>query len=216
MDLERRIATRGESLARRFDDVLGVLESRGFVDGWALTANGELLVRVFHECDLLIAEAIAAGLFDGLDVASFAGIASTFVYEHRSPTPPPAPWFPNKAMKDRFDALLRIADALNAHEIAARLPPTRRPDATFFALAHAWAAGESLERVLEDEDLSGGDFVRTTKQLIDVLRQLGDTALSPATARTARAAADALSRGVVAISGAIDETDAVAPSAPAP
>jgi ATP-dependent RNA helicase HelY len=119
-------------------------------------------------------------------------------------------------MKDRFDALLRIADALNAHEIAARLPPTRRPDATFFALAHAWAAGESLERVLVVEDLSGGDFVRTTKQLIDVLRQLGDTALSPATARTARAAADALSRGVVAISGAIDETDTVAPSTPAP
>ena len=214
-DLERRIATRGDSLARRFDDVLSVLESRGFVEQWALTPKGELLVRIFHESDLLIAEAIAAGLFDGLDVASFAGIASSFVYEHRSPTPPPAPWFPNKSMKDRFDSLLRITDALNAHESAARLPPTRRPDATFFALAHAWASGESLERVLEDEDLSGGDFVRTTKQLIDVLRQLGDTALSPVTARTARAAADALSRGVVAISGAIDETDAIAAPRPA-
>ena len=208
-DLERRMAMRGDSLARRFDDVLGVLRTRGFTDGWALTPKGELLVRIFHESDLLIAEAIAAGLFDGLDVASFAGVASCFVYEHRSPTPPPPPWFPNKAVKDRYESLLRIADALNAHEMAARLPPTRRPDATFFALAHAWAAGESLERVLEDEDISGGDFVRTTKQLIDVLRQLGDTALSPATARTARAAADALSRGVVAISGAVDEADAV-------
>jgi ATP-dependent RNA helicase HelY len=214
-DLERRIATRGESLARRFDDVLGVLESRGYVDGWALTPKGELLVRIFHESDLLIAEAIASGLFDGVDVASFAGIASSFVYEHRSPTPPPAPWFPTKSMKDRFDSLLRITDALNAHEIAARLPPTRRPDATFFALAHAWASGESLERVLDDEDISGGDFVRTTKQLIDVLRQLGDTALSPATSRTARAAANALARGVVAISGAIDEAEPFVPAPPA-
>jgi ATP-dependent RNA helicase HelY len=215
-DLERRIATRGDSLARRFDDVLGVLASRGYTDGWTLTAKGELLVRIFHESDLLIAEAIAAGLFDGLDVASFAGIASCFVYEHRSPTPPPPPWFPNKLVKDRYDALLRIADALNATEMAARLPPTRRPDATFFALAHAWAAGESLERVLDDEDITGGDFVRTTKQLIDVLRQLGDTALSAATARTARAAADALSRGVVAISGAVDEADAVESTRPTP
>ncbi|TML18959.1 MAG: DEAD/DEAH box helicase [Actinobacteria bacterium] len=214
-DLERRIATRGESLARRFDDVLGVLESRGYVDGWALTPKGELLVRIFHESDLLIAEAIASGLFDGVDVASFAGIASSFVYEHRSPTPPPAPWFPTKSMKDRFDSLLRITDALNAHEIAARLPPTRRPDATFFALAHAWASGEPLERVLDDEDISGGDFVRTTKQLIDVLRQLGDTALSPATSRTARAAANALARGVVAISGAIDEAEPFVPAPPA-
>jgi ATP-dependent RNA helicase HelY len=212
-ELERRIATRGDSLARRFDDVLGVLSSRGYLDGWSLTAKGELLVRIFHECDLLIAEAIAAGLFDGLDVASFAGIASCFVYEHRSPTPPPPPWFPSKSAKDRYDALLRIADGLNHHEMAARLPLTRRPDATFFALAHAWAAGESLDSVLHDEDLSGGDFVRTTKQLIDVLRQLGDTALSPSTARTARAAADALSRGVVAISGAVDESgDAVEPA----
>jgi ATP-dependent RNA helicase HelY len=119
-------------------------------------------------------------------------------------------------MKDRFDSLLRISDALYAHETAARLPPTRRPDATFFALAHAWASGETLERVLDDEDLSGGDFVRTTKQLIDVLRQLGDTALSPATARTARAAADALSHGVVAISGAIDDADPLAPSTTVP
>jgi ATP-dependent RNA helicase HelY len=211
-DLERRISTRGESLARRFDDVLGVLESRGYVEGWSLTPKGELLVRIFHESDLLIAEAISSGLFDGIDVASFAGIASTFVYEHRSPNPPPAPWFPSKLMKDRFDSLLLMSDALYAHETAARLPPTRRPDATFFALAHAWASGESLERVLDDEDLSGGDFVRTTKQLIDVLRQLGDTALSPATSRTARAAADALSHGVVAISGAIDDSDPLAPS----
>ena len=179
------------------------------------TPKGELLVRIFHESDLLIAEAIASGLFDGVDVASFAGIASSFVYEHRSPTPPPAPWFPTKSMKDRFDSLLRITDALNAHEIAARLPPTRRPDATFFALAHAWASGESLERVLDDEDISGGDFVRTTKQLIDVLRQLGDTALSPATSRTARAAANALARGVVAISGAIDEAEPFVPAPPA-
>jgi ATP-dependent RNA helicase HelY len=54
--------------------------------------------------------------------------------------------------------------------------------------------------VLDDEQMSGGDFVRNIRQLIDLLRQLGDAALDPATRRSARAAAEALHRGVVAAS----------------
>ena len=42
---------------------------------------------------------------------------------------------------------------------------------------HAWAAGETLTEVLEDdEDLTGGDFVRHVKQVIDLLHQIGDVA----------------------------------------
>ena len=73
-----------------------------------------------------------------------------------------------------------------------------------------WAAGETLEHVLDEEDLSGGDFVRNIKQLIDLLRQLGDAAPSVDTARVARQAADALFRGVIAASSVIgsgDDTD---------
>ena len=35
-------------------------------------------------------------------------------------------------------------------------------------LAHAWAAGEDLAEVISDEEISGGDFVRNIKQLIDL------------------------------------------------
>ena len=73
------------------------------------------------------------------------------------------------------------------------------------ALAHAWAAGEPLGEVLGDEELSGGDFVRNVKTLIDLVRQIGDVAPDPTTARTARQAADALHRGVVSISSTLDE-----------
>ena len=44
-------------------------------------------------------------------------------------------------------------------------------------LAHAWAAGEDLAEVISDEEISGGDFVRNVKQLIDLVRQLGDHGL---------------------------------------
>jgi ATP-dependent RNA helicase HelY len=51
--------------------------------------------------------------------------------------------------------------------------------------------------------VSGGDFVRNMKQLIDLLRQIGDAAHRPATAATAREAADRLFRGVVALSSTV-------------
>ena len=60
------------------------------------------------------------------------------------------------------------------------LPLTRRPDPGFVGLAHAWAAGEDLAEVIADEEMSGGDFVRNVKQLIDLLRQLGDQDADPA------------------------------------
>jgi ATP-dependent RNA helicase HelY len=47
--------------------------------------------------------------------------------------------------------------------------------------------------------MPGGDFVRTIKQLVDLLRQISET--DAACATTASEAADALHRGVVAVSG---------------
>jgi len=196
-DLDRRIAASHGSLTRELDRVLDVLEQRGMVDDWELTARGALLVRVFHECDLLIADCLAAGLLDGLAPADLAAVASAFTYEHRSKTPPPPPWYPTKALRQRVEAVLDRAEELRGVELAAGLPGTRPPDPTFLPLAHAWASGRELDVVLDDEEMSGGDFVRNVRQLIDLLRQLGDAALDPATRRSARSAADALHRGVV-------------------
>jgi ATP-dependent RNA helicase HelY len=99
--------------------------------------------------------------------------------------------------------LQRLSRELNLAEDEAGLPLTRPPDAGFFALAYSWAAGDDLADVIADEDISGGDFVRNVKQLIDLLRQLGDVAPEPATAKAARDAADRLFRGVVAASSVV-------------
>ncbi len=204
-DIEGRVRGRTESLARQFDRVLTLLEAWGHLDGWQLTRRGDVLARIYHESDLLIAESLATGALDGLDPAALAGLVSCFTYEHRSAAPPPPPWFPSGRVRERFGDIERLAAALNADEHDAGIPLTRPPDAGFCALAHAWAAGEPLDEVLDDEDLSGGDFVRNAKQLIDLLRQIGDVAPEPATARTARAAADTIFRGVVAASSVVGE-----------
>jgi ATP-dependent RNA helicase HelY len=62
-----------------------------------------------------------------------------------------------------------------------------------------WARGASLSEVLSEAEMAAGDFVRWTKQTIDLLDQLsviGDGNVG----RTARQAMDAIRRGIVAYS----------------
>jgi hypothetical protein len=51
--------------------------------------------------------------------------------------------------------------------------------------------------------MSGGDFVRNVKQVIDLLGQIRAVATQPGTAEAAGEAADRLFRGVVAASSAV-------------
>jgi ATP-dependent RNA helicase HelY len=200
--LQDQVKGRSESLARQFDRVLRVLAAWGYVDGWSLTEAGERLGRLYHEADLLVAETLHAGLFDGLDPPGAAALASCFTYESRGQESPAA-WLPTRELKDRWTQVQELARDLVAAEDEAGLPHTRLPDAGFAAYAYDWAAGRDLERLLSDQELSGGDFVRNVKQLIDLLRQLGDVAPVRATGAACRSAADALFRGVVAASSVV-------------
>lgn len=202
-DLDRMRRERTASLGAQFERLLGVLDDWEHLDGWHLTDAGELLARIYHESDFLVAESLRQGALDDLDPPTLAGVVAAFTYEHRSAQAPPEPWFPPGPMEDRIGQIDDIARAINRDETIARLPLTRRPDPGFSALAHAWAAGDELDDVLSEETVSGGDFVRNVKQLIDLLRQIGSIAPEPDTATAARAAADALLRGVVVASSAV-------------
>jgi ATP-dependent RNA helicase HelY len=191
-----------DSLARQFDRVLGVLEEWGYVDGWALTSGGSRLARIYHECDLLIAECIDTGLLDGLQAPELAGLMSVFTFEARGQGTPTRS-FPTARIGDRWPGIEALAGQLNQVEHDAGLPLTRSPDPGFVAAGYAWAGGGDLGEIIESQEMSGGDFVRNVKQLIDLLRQLGDVAADPDTARAAREGADALFRGVVAAASVV-------------
>jgi len=206
--LERRIRGRTESLARQFDRVLRVLEAWGYVDGWSLTPAGERLARTYHEADLLVAESLQQGLLDGLTAPDLAAVASVFTFEARRQGEAAAP-FPNLVAKERWEAIERLAGELNGAEEEAGLPLTRNPEPGFMALAHGWASGDNLEALIDAAEISGGDFVRNVKQLVDLLRQLGEAAPDPSTAAAARSASDRLFRGVVAASAAVSLADEV-------
>jgi ATP-dependent RNA helicase HelY len=200
--IRARVKGNNDSLARQFDRVLGVLEEWGYIDGWALTAGGARLARIYHECDLLIAECVDTGVLDGLRAAELAGLMSVFTFEARGQGTPTRT-FPTARVRDRWPAMEALAGQLNQVEHDAGLPLTRSPDPGFVTAAYAWAGGGELGDIIESQEMSGGDFVRNVKQLIDLLRQIGDVAPDPVTAHAAREGADGLFRGVVAAASVV-------------
>jgi ATP-dependent RNA helicase HelY len=141
-----------------------------------------------------------------VDAASLSAIVSCFVYQRRGPDSdealPPRRW-PDPVVRQRSVAIERIWRDLSLTERDQRLSETRRPDPGFTAAIFAWTDGDDLADILEDEEMTGGDFVRNVKQVIDLLHQIADVATEPETAATARAAADLCRRGVVAASSTV-------------
>lgn len=62
-------------------------------------------------------------------------------------------------------------------------------------MIYRWANGTSLNQVLKGSDMSVGDFVRSTKQLVDLLGQIANAA--PDLNKKCREAVKLIDRGVV-------------------
>lgn len=198
-----------EPLTRQLDNVLRLLEQRGFMHGWALTEDGQNLVAVYHDCDLLIAEAIRSGLFDGLNVADLTALVSFFTYEPRREQVDVE--LPNAVVAERAIRLDELGESLRSEERSLHLPETRSLDAGFAVLSAAWVSGGQLDRILipkrkrhanvaPEPLMTGGDFVRNIKQLVDLLRQLGQLPNEAPFKPVARRASRQLVRGIVAAS----------------
>jgi len=197
-EIERKVRARSKSLVDQFDRVLQMLEDWGYLEGWSLTERGERLVGIYHESDLAIAEAIEEGVFADIDAASVAGLASAFVFTARNSNNEIEPWFPSSDALRRAEQLEDIVADVIRDEVRLGVPMTKPIDTSFFGLAHAWSLGTGLDVLLEEEEITGGDFVRTIKQLIDLLEQIADCGAS--FSGSAREAATSLRRGVVAVS----------------
>ncbi|TDL43312.1 DEAD/DEAH box helicase [Microbacterium oleivorans] len=198
----RDIETRTGTVARIFDRIIDVLAELNYVafdDGAAaLTAAGRTMRRIYGERDLLVAESLRRGLWRDLDPAGLAALASCLVYEPRRDEAgefrlPRGPF--REALSKTQDLWSRLDDLEQEHHL-----PGTEPLATGLAQPmNSWARGASLDVVLTEADMAAGDFVRWTKQTIDLLDQLSIVAEADV-AVTARKALDAVRRGIVAYS----------------
>jgi ATP-dependent RNA helicase HelY len=98
---------------------------------------------------------------------------------------------------ERLAAIEALAGGLRADERRVGLRRTRRPDGGLARAVVAWASGGTLDAVLRDAEVAPGDFVRNVRQVIDLVRQVGQVAGDPATRAAADLAVALLRRGVV-------------------
>src|SRR5436190_15012059 len=198
--LEAAVAGRSHVIARTFQRVCAVLGRLGYLEGDAVTPDGRRLADLYTELDLLAAECLRRDLWAGLGPAELAACVSALTFEARKAEDAAPPRLPGGPVREVLAAMVSVRAELAAVEEENRLAFLREPDLGFAWAAHAWARGKPLESVLAP-DLTPGDFVRAVKQLMDLLGQIAvaagrDTPLGV----TARQAAEALRRGVVAYS----------------
>jgi len=191
--------SRAAGMVPRLRAIAALLERRGYARGWQLTPAGQRLRFIYNELDLLLAESLERGFFDGLGAAETAALATLFTYESRAPED--AVTWPTPCLKQRAERIADLAAALAAEEQAAGLPPTRLPEAGLVPIAYRWADGAGLEDLFGEEGAQVGDFVRNCRQLIDLLRQIRDAA--PHLGPLLHEALTAVDRGVVSAAGAV-------------
>ncbi|WP_410818210.1 DEAD/DEAH box helicase [Micromonospora sp. 050-3] len=203
-ELRERVSGRTGSLARTFDRIVALLTERGYLapDG-AVTDAGRMLGRIWTEADLLVAECLRRGVWNGLSPAELAAAVSVVVFEARRDVDERAS-LPRGPVADAVDETLKLWGEIEADEAARGLTATREPDLGFAWPVYRWARGEALAKVLGsgheiDGEMPAGDFVRWARQVVDLLGQIADSGGATTELRsTARQAIAAVNRGVLA------------------
>ncbi|MFC9691948.1 DEAD/DEAH box helicase [Kribbella sp. NPDC056951] len=205
-DVQRKIEQRTNTIARQFDRVCQVLDALHYLDGDKTTEAGDRLARIYTELDLVAAECLRQGVFDDLTVPELAAALAALVYESRSKDEPTSPRLPRGDVRPALEKMGQIWRELSALERDMRVDFLRSMDLGFCWPAFRWSAGASLAEVLYESDLAAGDFVRWTKQLIDLTEQVADAAGDTPLRHTARQVVEQIRRGVIAYAAVVDES----------
>ncbi|ALE06007.1 RNA helicase [Arthrobacter sp. ERGS1:01] len=208
--LVRAISQRTNTIAKTFDRVTDLLAAYGFVetdDAGELrpSADGQRLRRVYGEKDLLIALALREGAFADLDAAELAAFATTVVYQAKRDDGGVRPRMPSVSLETSVESVVRLWSVLQDAEESHRLPLTGEPELGLVWPMFKWAKGRTLQESLHGTELAAGDFVRWTKQVIDLVDQLAKVpGMPPEFSRLCKAAIALLRRGVVAYTALVD------------
>jgi ATP-dependent RNA helicase HelY len=203
-----QIEGRTNQVAKTFDRICDMLVDLKYIEenkngdelvDFNVLDGGKTLARIYGERDLLIAEALRENLWEKLDAPGLAAMAAALVYEARRDDEDWEPRVPKGNFAEIMDATTDLWSDLEDLAQHHRLRRTSPLDLSLCQPIHRWASGARLDAVLDSADLLAGDFIRWTKQIIDVLDQIA-AASGPELAATAKLAVDKVKRGIVAYS----------------
>ena len=195
--LTERINSRTNVIAKRFDRIKIILDKFGYINNDEIAKSGKMLAKIYGETDLLIAESIQSGVFANLSPSELVSVISSCIYESRNDE---AAKVPRGEIQLALAAITKIYGKIHDAESDLNLEPMRAPDFGFCWPSQKWASGHSLTSILKESDLTVGDFVRSMKQIIDLLRQLRSAA--PELQGVIDDSLKKIDRGVIAYAGA--------------
>ena len=173
--LRSRVENRTHVIAKTFDRICNVLTHLGYIEGDKPLEQGKILAKIFAESDLLLTESIRREIFQGLSATELLSVASAMIYQGRS-SEAYAPKMPHDNVANALVEVSRVWIELEALENEYDVKTQREPDFGFCYASYRWANGHSLSSILKGTDMTVGDFVRSIKQLIDLLTQIGGAA----------------------------------------
>jgi ATP-dependent RNA helicase HelY len=196
--LQERVSNRTDVIARRFDLVQIMLKELGYLEANTITPPGRLLAKIYGETDLLISELVRKEILIGLNATELVSVLSSLVYEARRDE---SPKIPHGKVQDVLSQMVGVWQDIHERELDLGLEPMREPDFGFCFSSYRWASGHSLSSIVRGTDMTVGDFVRSMKQIIDLLRQLGNATweLAP----IVEEALKRVDRGVVTYAGVV-------------
>ena len=195
--LTERINSRTNVIAKRFDRIKIILDKFGYINNDEIAKSGKMLAKIYGETDLLIAESIQSGVFANLSPSELVSVISSCIYESRNDE---AAKVPRGEIQLALADITKIYGKIHDAESDLNLEPMRAPDFGFCWPSQKWASGHSLTSILKESDLTVGDFVRSMKQIIDLLRQLRSAA--PELQGVIDDSLKKIDRGVIAYAGA--------------
>jgi ATP-dependent RNA helicase HelY len=205
-NIDEQLRKRSNIIARDFENVCDVLLELGYLIGTRpdleTTKIGKQLKGIHAESTLLISEAINTGIFNELNPSELAAVVSIFVYESRKDETEGLR-MNNAKISATIAEVNKQFHAIRAIETAHKLNTISKPDPGFAPLIYNWANGNNLLQVLRKSDISAGDFVRTTRRIIDVLEQISHVSTDEVRGSALEAVA-LLRRGIVSASGLED------------
>jgi len=173
--LRSRVENRTHVIAKTFDRICNVLTHLGYIEGDKPLGQGKILAKIFAESDLLLTESIRREIFNGLSATELLSVASAMIYQGRG-SEAYAPKMPHENVANALVEVSRVWIELEALENEYDVKTQREPDFGFCYASYRWANGHSLSSILKGTDMTVGDFVRSIKQLIDLLTQIGGAA----------------------------------------
>jgi len=192
--LRGRVENRTHVIAKTFDRICDVLTHLKYIEGEKTLEQGKILSKIYAESDLLLTETIKRGVLDNLSAQELVAVASAMIFQSRT-TENYAPKMPHNNVAQALVSIVSIWSELEELEERFGVKTQREPDFGFAFISYKWAQGNTLQSVLKGSDMSVGDFVRSTKQLIDLLTQIAGA--SPELRKTCREGVARLDRGVI-------------------